>query len=155
MTPAPRGSAASQPATRGGRGAIQAEADLQRQRQPLAPGPQREARQGESESQGKRSEPEAKGAIGARPESPAARAEARLVAKLSAAGANRSAVRYRGFVLLPQSDLGWLVRPERSPMTVLPFRTPPISLSDVKALVDWRLDGDRLTPPALEERRAS
>jgi len=51
-----------------------------------------------------------------------------------------SAVRYRGFVLLPQPDLGWLVRPERSPMTVLPFRTPPISLCDVKALVDWRLD---------------
>jgi hypothetical protein len=43
-------------------------------------------------------------------------------------------------VLLPQPDLGWLVRPERSPMTVLPFRTPPISLCDVKALVDWRLD---------------
>lgn len=26
-------------------------------------------------------------------------------------------------------------------MTVLPFRTPPISLSDLKALVDWRLQG--------------
>mgnify|MGYP003335448648 CR=1 FL=1 len=69
-------------------------------------------------------------------------------AALAAAGASRSAVRYRGFVLLPQPDLGWLVRPERSPMTVLPFRTPPISLSDVKALVDWRLDGSPLTPQA-------
>ena len=69
--------------------------------------------------------------------------EASLEAAL-AAGPVPSAVRYRGFVLLPQSDLGWLVRPERSPMTVLPFRTPPISLSDVKALVDWRLDGARL-----------
>ena len=50
------------------------------------------------------------------------------------------AVRYRGFVLLPQPDLTWLVRPERSPMGVLPFRTPANSLDDVKALVDWRLN---------------
>ncbi|MCT0219621.1 hypothetical protein KQ304_11550 [Synechococcus sp. CS-1329] len=48
-------------------------------------------------------------------------------------------VRYRGFVLMPQSDLSWLVRPERSPMPVLPFRAPASSLEDVKALVDWRL----------------
>jgi hypothetical protein len=65
--------------------------------------------------------------------------EESLLAALAAAPV-QTAVRYRGFVLLPQKDLGWLVRPERSPMTVLPFRTPPISLSDVKALVDWRLD---------------
>ena len=51
----------------------------------------------------------------------------------------RSVVRYRGFVLIPQADLGWLIRPERSPMKILPFRVPPNSLSDVKALVDWRL----------------
>jgi hypothetical protein len=49
-------------------------------------------------------------------------------------------VRYRDFVLLRQGDLGWLVRPERSPMTVLPFRAPACSLADVKALVDWRLE---------------
>jgi len=49
-------------------------------------------------------------------------------------------VRYRGFVLIPQLDFSWLVRPERSPMRVLPFRTPASSLSDVKALIDWRLD---------------
>ena len=48
-------------------------------------------------------------------------------------------VRYRGFVLIPQADLTWLIRPERSPMKVLPFRAPASSLSDVKALVDWRL----------------
>ncbi len=71
----------------------------------------------------------------------ASQSDEALRAALAAAGVSRSAVRYRGFVLLPQADLGWLVRPERSPMTVLPFRTPPISLSDVKALVDWRLDG--------------
>lgn len=84
----------------------------------------------------------------AQPHAPLAapQAEEALRAALATSGVSRSAVRYRGFVLLPQPDLGWLVRPERSPMTVLPFRTPPISLSDVKALVDWRLDGARLTP---------
>jgi hypothetical protein len=48
-------------------------------------------------------------------------------------------VRYRGFVLLIQEDMSWLVRPERSPMHVLPFRAPTCSVADVKALVDWRL----------------
>lgn len=48
-------------------------------------------------------------------------------------------VRYRGFVLIPQADLSWLIRPERSPMRILPFRAPASSLTDVKALVDWRL----------------
>ena len=51
----------------------------------------------------------------------------------------RATVRYRGFVLIPQADFTWLVRPERSPMHLLPFRTPASSLADVKALVDWRL----------------
>ena len=50
-----------------------------------------------------------------------------------------STVRYRGFVLIPQTDCTWLVRPERSPMKLLPFRIPASSISDVKALVDWRL----------------
>jgi hypothetical protein len=50
-----------------------------------------------------------------------------------------SVVRYRGFVLIPQADLTWLVRPERSPMRMLPFRAPASSVADVKALVDWRL----------------
>jgi hypothetical protein len=51
----------------------------------------------------------------------------------------RATVRYRGLVLIPQADLTWLVRPERSPMHLLPFRAPASSLADVKALVDWRL----------------
>ena len=66
---------------------------------------------------------------------------------LAAAQVSRSAIRYRGSVLLPQPDLGWLVRPERSPMTVLPFRTPPMFLSDVKALLDQRLDGGSQARP--------
>ena len=45
-------------------------------------------------------------------------------------------VRYRGFLLLEQTNKGWLVRPERSPMRLLPFRTPSCSLADVKALLD-------------------
>jgi hypothetical protein len=51
----------------------------------------------------------------------------------------RSVVRYRGFVLIPQEDLTWLIRPERSPMTILPFRAPASSVLDVKSLIDWRL----------------
>ena len=51
----------------------------------------------------------------------------------------RAAVRYRGFVLIPQADLTWLVQPERSPIKILAFRTPVSSLEGVKALVDWRL----------------
>jgi hypothetical protein len=54
---------------------------------------------------------------------------------------NRSTpVRYRGFVLIPQGDLTWVVRPERSPLELSPFRAPASSLQDVKALIDWRLD---------------
>jgi hypothetical protein len=45
--------------------------------------------------------------------------------------------RYRGFVLIPQGDLTWLVRPERSPLRILPFRVPAGSVTDVKALIDW------------------
>ena len=52
------------------------------------------------------------------------------------------AIRYRGFLLLQDSNYGWLVRPERSPMAVLPFRTGQSSLAEIKALVDQRL-GDQ------------
>ena len=57
---------------------------------------------------------------------------------------NREAVvRYRGYLLLPQINQSWLVRPERSPMKLLPFRTPTCSLADVKALLDLRLSQER------------
>lgn len=57
----------------------------------------------------------------------------------SSSRTQRWVVRYRGFVLIPQADLSWLVRPERSPMKLLPFRAPASSVEDVKALIDWRL----------------
>ena len=56
---------------------------------------------------------------------------------------HEAVVRYRGYLLLPQTNQSWLVRPERSPMLLLPFRTPTCSLADVKALLDWRLSQER------------
>jgi len=50
-----------------------------------------------------------------------------------------TAIRYRGFVLLQHKNHSWLVRPERSPMSVLPFRTRPCSLAEVKTQLDGRL----------------
>ena len=47
-----------------------------------------------------------------------------------------AAIRYRGFLLLPQLNDSWLVRPERSPMVYLPFRIPNSSLKEVKAKID-------------------
>jgi hypothetical protein len=70
---------------------------------------------------------------------PAARTSAAPAASDSLLDPATGIVRYRGFLLMPQGDRGWLVRPERSPMTVLPFRTATLPLSDVKALVDGRL----------------
>ena len=55
----------------------------------------------------------------------------------------QAVVRYRGYLLLAQTNQSWLVRPERSPMQLLPFRTPTCSLADVKALLDWRLAQER------------
>ena len=54
-------------------------------------------------------------------------------------GKPQFAVRYRGFILMQQPDQSWLVRPERSPIQLMPFRTAICSLEDSKALVDWKL----------------
>jgi len=62
------------------------------------------------------------------------------MASASAESNRNTPVRYRGFVLVPQSDLTWVVRPERSPLELTPFRAPASSVQDVKALVDWRLN---------------
>ncbi|ABX07975.1 hypothetical protein [Prochlorococcus marinus] len=50
-----------------------------------------------------------------------------------------TAVRYKGFILLEQHNKTWLVRPERSPMHLLPFRTPICSLLEVKKILDLKL----------------
>jgi len=48
-------------------------------------------------------------------------------------------IRYRGFLLLQQPNQTWLVRPERSPMLLLPFRTSSCSLSEVKKILENKL----------------
>ena len=45
------------------------------------------------------------------------------------------AIRYRGFLLLQQPNQTWLVRPERSPMILLPFRTTKCSLAEAKKIL--------------------
>jgi hypothetical protein len=57
----------------------------------------------------------------------------------SVGGALEQTVRYRGFVLMQQGDLTWLIRAERGSLMEPPFLVPASSLSDVQALVDWRL----------------
>jgi len=48
-------------------------------------------------------------------------------------------VRYRGFLLLQQPNNTWLVRPERSPLLLLPFRTHSCSLVEVKKILTRKL----------------
>ena len=57
-------------------------------------------------------------------------------------GEPQFAVRYRGFSLVQQPNQSWLVRPERSPMQLLPFRTAICSIDDAKSLVDWKLEAN-------------
>ncbi|MCP9928288.1 hypothetical protein KBY90_10410 [Cyanobium sp. CH-040] len=57
----------------------------------------------------------------------------------SETGGLSAVVRYRGFLLIPQADLSWLVQPSRGTAGLLSFQAPASSLADVKALVDWRL----------------
>ena len=47
--------------------------------------------------------------------------------------------RYRGFLLLKQPNQTWLVRPERSPMVLLPFRTANCTLAEVKEILETKL----------------
>ena len=49
------------------------------------------------------------------------------------------AIHYKGFLLLEQPNKSWLVRPQRSPMVLLPFRTPICSLAEVKVILDQKL----------------
>jgi hypothetical protein len=52
-------------------------------------------------------------------------------------------IHYRGFRLSQERHLGWRVEPltrRNQPSPDGAFDTPPSSLADVKALIDWRLD---------------
>ncbi len=60
---------------------------------------------------------------------------------MSAPSRKLLAIRYKGFVLLEQQNNSWLVRPERSPMDLLPFRTQVCSLIEVKKILDYKLSG--------------
>ena len=57
---------------------------------------------------------------------------------------HREAVRYRGFLLLGQPNKSWLIRPERSPMQLLPFRTSACSLTEAKRILDMKLSQQRV-----------
>tara|TARA_Y100001968_G_scaffold45599_1_gene35709 strand:+ start:91691 stop:91918 length:228 start_codon:yes stop_codon:yes gene_type:complete len=49
------------------------------------------------------------------------------------------ATRYRGFLFLKQHDKTWLIRLERSPMFLLPFRTKVCSIEEAKNILDMKL----------------
>ena len=51
----------------------------------------------------------------------------------------KTVIRYRGFLLLEEHNKSWLVRPERSPMLLLPFRTHTCSVREVKKILDAKL----------------
>ena len=48
-------------------------------------------------------------------------------------------VRYKGFLLFEQPGHSWLVRPERSPMLLLPFRTHACTLAEAKKILTSKL----------------
>ncbi|WP_036892103.1 hypothetical protein [Prochlorococcus marinus] len=54
--------------------------------------------------------------------------------------ASNCAIRYRGFLLIEQQNKSWLIRPERSPLVLLPFRTEICSLIEAKLILDAKLD---------------
>ena len=55
---------------------------------------------------------------------------------------------YRGFLLIEQHNKSWLVRPERSPMLLLPFRTTICSLQEVKQILDMKLSNQKIIAEA-------
>ena len=53
---------------------------------------------------------------------------------------------YRGFIFIKQINQSWLVRPKRSPITILPFRTPVCQLTNAKKILDEKLYNFRNYP---------
>ena len=60
----------------------------------------------------------------------------------------KTTLHYRGFLLIEQHNKSWLVRPERSPMLLLPFRTNICSLKEVKTILDIKLANQEIMPQA-------
>ncbi len=55
---------------------------------------------------------------------------------------NNIVFHHRGFLLLKQPNQTWLVRPKKSPMSLLPFRTSNCSLEEVKRILERKLSED-------------
>ena len=55
-------------------------------------------------------------------------------------------IRYKGFLLIEQENKSWLIRPESSPLVLLPFRTNVCSLIEAKQLLNNRL-ADKVKVP--------
>tara|TARA_B100000700_G_C14396970_1_gene557438 strand:+ start:321 stop:536 length:216 start_codon:yes stop_codon:yes gene_type:complete len=48
-------------------------------------------------------------------------------------------IRYKGFLLIKEPNESWLIRPQRSPMLLLPFRIPLCSLAKAKQILNRKL----------------
>ena len=59
-----------------------------------------------------------------------------------------SIIYYKGFLLIEQHNRSWLIRPENSPLLLLPFRTDICSLVEAKQLLDTRLSKKSTIPEA-------
>ena len=59
-----------------------------------------------------------------------------------------SIIRYKGFLLIEQHNSSWLIRPENSPLRLLPFRTDVCSLVEAKQFLDDRLSEKTKVPDA-------
>ena len=46
-------------------------------------------------------------------------------------------LRYKGFLFIEQENKSWLIRPECSPLILLPFRTKICSLDAAKELLNY------------------
>ncbi len=59
-----------------------------------------------------------------------------------------SIIHYKSFLLIEQENRSWLIRPESSPLLLLPFRTDVCSLREAKQFLDERLSQNTKVPDA-------
>ncbi|WP_269622105.1 hypothetical protein [Prochlorococcus marinus] len=62
-----------------------------------------------------------------------------LLSKKDYFSASNTSFRYKGFLLIKQCNQSWLIRPEKSPLLLLPFRTAICSLEEAKIILDKKL----------------